>query len=319
MASPEPEVVVVFNPEAGRLRRGRHARLLASARERFGPRAASCGTASPELPALLRALDARRGVVLAAGGDGTINTVASALAAARGENAPWPRVAVLPVGSANDGARALAEHLGRPLPPGDAGAAFAAVEAALAGDGARPGDLGRVSWLGAVRYFVNFAALGSPADWARLAEADALAPLKALSPRLAYQVCNLAVIARNRRFELEVTLDGAAARRETVFGWFAANARYLGGSIDLGPSASPASGTLAIVAVPSQSRIGLVRLLTAARHGHGPTPALAATARVVLRGTGRRWLNLDGEVFPLPADAGAPLDLSVLRGRIRWV
>lgn len=309
---PPDRILLLHNPAAGK-RRGA---LDASIPTVHTP---AQGESDDDVLAHLRDLDAELDVLGIAGGDGTLHYAVNALARARGTTARWPRLALLPLGSANDGARAIEALRGRPLArtPDDW---LAAVRLALAAeDPGTPADVGRVTIEGAPPVlFANFAAVGSPADWAELSAARWLRPLKRLSVGLAYGLCNLIVIARARRLTFAFALDGAAAAHGEAFAWFAANARWLGGGLDLGPGVALDSGRLAILAVPPAPRLALIRLLRAVAGGAGPTPVPARTA--MLRLPAGTSLNLDGETLAAPSTT-APFEATfdLLSQQARWL
>ena len=311
-------VVLLCNPAAGGGRRAGQIAVLF--RKVFGATAPVLSTPAPgtdagALHAALRALPLQA-VMCVAGGDGTLHLAVNALDRARGQ-APWPRLAHVPAGSANDGARALAELTGRAHARDDLEGELRAIAARVAaGHQGHAADLGCVTAAsGARRLFANFAAAGSPADWAQLSTRAPITHLKRLSPRAAYELCNLAVIARRRLHDLHVGVDGAPPSRCSLFAWFVARARYLGGGIDLGPNVRLDSGALHVVAIEPASRLALVRLLTAAKHGRGPRQVAVQQARLLLPAPSH--LNLDGELLALPANADVAID--VLPRRVRWV
>ncbi len=312
------DVAMLLNPVAGGGKRS--ARVVQAFGQVFGGAAPVLTTVAPgadasALHAALRALPTEA-VLCIAGGDGTLHHAVNALEPARGQP-PWPRLAHVPIGSANDGARALAELTGRAH--GDDLVGELRAIAARVGHAGHVADLGRViTAAGTRRLFANFAGAGSPADWAEVSTRAPIRLLKRLSTRVAYEVCNLAVIARRRVHALQVGLDAAAPVPRNVFAWFAARARYLGGGIDLGPQVRLDSGALHVVVIDPAPRMALVRLLTAAKQGRGPEPIAAQRARLQLPSPAR--LNLDGELFALDSeDAEGPVTIDVLPRHVRWL
>lgn len=301
--------VLLCNPAAGARRGGE---VVAAFRRSFGADARVLAT--PLAGDALRAVP-DEAVLCIAGGDGTLHLALNALAQARGIDGAWPRLALVPVGSANDGARALAELTGR-AHGRDVAAELEAIDAAIVrGDEGRAGDVGRAcAATGGSRLFANFAAVGSPADWAALSARRALVALKRASVRTAYELCNLCVIARRRRHVLDVALDGETARTREVFAWFAANARYLGGGLDLGATVRLDSGCQHVLEIAPAPRLELVRRLTATKRGSGATPTAVRSATLQLRAPAR--VNLDGELWHLTP---TQLTIDTLPARAHWL
>jgi diacylglycerol kinase (ATP) len=104
------------------------------------------------LPELLRTPDGEPRLVIAAGGDGTVGSVAGRLA---GSENP---LGILPLGTGNDFARSL----GIPLNPRRAARLLATGEIS-------PVDLGRITLAGPPRYFTRAATVGLNVDFAKLA------------------------------------------------------------------------------------------------------------------------------------------------------
>lgn len=318
MATSQPTghaIALLCNKVAGG---GRGEAVAAAFSNTFGPGAPVFDTPAPGQSLELLAARLRQtplATLCIAGGDGTLHLAVNLLLAAYGEQGAWPQLALLPAGSANDGARALAALAGRPTPR-DWREALRDLTARMTTPPHEPvhSDVGLLRAGALRRAFANFAAAGSPADWAELSARRWLAPLKRVSVAAAYQLCNLEVIVRRKIHALEIGLDGASPTRHELFAWFAANARFLGGGIDFGETVRLDSGQLAIVALPRASRRELVHTLNAAKRGQGPasTPA----RRVSLRLPEPARLNLDGELLTLP---DAAVELSVLPGRAAWV
>ncbi|HLU38554.1 MAG TPA: diacylglycerol kinase family protein [Planctomycetota bacterium] len=311
-----PEIALLCNPAAGGGRTA--ARVRAAFARVFGGGAPVLATPDPRggAPApdgALRALP-DNAVLVVAGGDGTLHAALNLLEAARGDR-PWPRLAHLPAGSANDGARALAQLTGRGH-DGDFEVALRAIAARVAcNDPGRPADVGFVRGAGTRRLFANFAAAGSPADWAALSARPLVAGLKRVSVRLAYGACNLWVIAQRRIHRLEVGLDQEPPAARPVFAWFAAKARFLGGGLDLGPAVRLDSGALHVVTIDPAPRRTLLRLLHESKRGLPPASVAVRAAHLHLPAPGR--LNLDGE----NVDFGgvASVEVGILPGRARWL
>ncbi len=247
----------------------------------------------PDIPAeelLHRAHSVGATTVVAAGGDGTLHLVANALAGSR------LRLAVLPMGTANDFARALGI-------PANLSAA-----AALAAHGSgRAVDLGRVNG----RYFLNAAHLGLGAETARLADER----LKRWLGPLAYVFAAFSAWRRSASLELALRADGQTAvmRASQVL---VANGRYFGGGNLAGHDATLEDGLLDVQLMsPELPARALPRLAGAVRHGDlGMQPEAIAfrTARLDVALSHREPVNLDGEIVAL----GERLMFEVVPGAI---
>jgi diacylglycerol kinase family enzyme len=206
-------------------------------------------------------------VVVAVGGDGTINEVvngffeegASALlpevaeapqeAGPSGRGEPRrrrPALAVLPLGTGSD----LARTFGWP-PGGGEDATAAACDRIRAGD-ARPLDVGVVTAAdaagnaGAVRRaFVNIASAGVSSR-----AAAAVGYYAALGGFMAYQLSAAHGLMRWRRVPVRVRADGGPwLRLPAATDVAVANGQFYGGGMRIAPEADPCDGVLSVVAL----------------------------------------------------------------------
>jgi diacylglycerol kinase family enzyme len=221
--------------------------------------------------------------LVVAGGDGSIGLAASAAAAA---GVP---LAVVPSGTANDFARALAL-------PTDLDAACAL--AADPGAPVRPLDLGAAG----ARPFVNAAGAGLAPAAARSAR-----PLKGALGPLAYAVGALHAGATAHPLGVRVEVDGAEVYAGDAWQLVVANTGAFGGGSSTG-AADAGDGALDLAVVPSGSRLTLVRRAYGMRTGrlvHQDDVVHARGARVVV--TGAETYNIDGEV----CHPGPPAEFTV--------
>jgi YegS/Rv2252/BmrU family lipid kinase len=190
--------------------------------------------------AAMRGID----VVVAAGGDGTINQVVNGLAAADAGT----RLGVVPLGTANDFARGLQ------LPFDVREALFSAVYGAPA-----PLDVARVNR----RCFVNVSIGGFVAEATRRARPRA----KRMLGGMAYALQGARLLAGYRPIPALFRADGNVIH-DGGFAFFAvANARMTGGGTPVAPAARPQDGLLDVTLVTDFSRSGLLRLLPHIRAG----------------------------------------------------
>jgi diacylglycerol kinase family enzyme len=184
---------------------------------------------------------------------------------------------VIPVGTANDFARALEL-------PGDAAEA---AELALTGERTKRLDLGRVGG----RPFVNAASAGLSPVAARRAEG-----LKAALGPFAYSIGALRAGLFARPIPLRATVDGRPAFDGRAWQVTVALTGAFGGGAEV--DADPADGLLDLVAIRAGSRLRLVA------HAYGLRSGRVEEQDGVVTASGRRieidkaeGFNVDGEVL----------------------
>jgi YegS/Rv2252/BmrU family lipid kinase len=209
-----PRVLVIYNPAAGQWRKRRLQTTLAALK------GLGC---TVHLFATQKAGDAQTraatltsedcDVVVAAGGDGTINEVANGLANAPGS---VPPLAIIPLGTAN----VLAQEIGLRGNP-------RAVARAIAGRGRMTVHLGEANG----RYFVMMAGVGFDAH----VVANVDLALKRRTGKIAYVVETLVQGLRYGFPRCRVTVDGQAHDACSVV---VCNGRHYGGPFVAAPKAS---------------------------------------------------------------------------------
>lgn len=237
-------IAVVFNPTA----RGDRARGL---REVLG-RVAHGATLLPtsragEATVLARqAAEAGADVVVAAGGDGTVNEVLNGLC-----QIPFgrrPALAVLALGTVNVFAREM-----------EMPASLEAAWPVILGGRTRTIDVAVASHGGGVRRFVQLAGAGLDAEAIRRVNRG----LKRMTGPLAYVWAGLGAWASSLP-QVEVAGPGFQARGELVL---VGNGGLYGGKFRVFPGAALDDGILDVAVLPRASFIGLARAATAAWHG----------------------------------------------------
>jgi YegS/Rv2252/BmrU family lipid kinase len=218
-------VLIVFNPAAGAGRHRRLSRALGALRARgLAPQVAeTSGPGDAEMIAR-RAAARGVGVVVAAGGDGTIAEVAAGLAGSAAA------LGVLPLGTAN----VLAWELGLPQAPERAAAVLAAGRPSRL----RPGIACYPD--GQKRLFVQM--LGAGFDAAVVARLDL--GLKRRLGRAAYVLESLRQMARYDFPPIAVTCDGAASVAASVI---VTKGRLYAGRYRIAPDARPAEPGFQVV------------------------------------------------------------------------
>ena len=217
----------------------------------------------------------RADVVIAAGGDGTLNEVVNGLAAI----SPRARLGVLPLGTAND----FANGLGVPLDV--AGALAVAVEG-------KPFEMDLPSVNG--RWFINVSTGGFGAEATEQAPVESKRMLGAWAYLVtgARQFVDLRPVAGRIEADGRVVLDGE-------FLLFAVgNARRTGGGSMLTPRAQLDDGLLDLLVVRAVPRLDFLAMLPdlrAGTHLESPDVVYAQAASIVITTTDVLSVNADGE------------------------
>ncbi|MBL3685717.1 diacylglycerol kinase [Leucobacter zeae] len=195
------------------------------------------------------ALAAGCGLVIAAGGDGTVRAVAERLGAPGPDGAAGSdaELGIVPLGTGN----LLARNLGVPL--GDARAAF--VRALT--EEASPLDLGEVTFVSeagdeSTQGFVVMAGFGIDAQM--IAETDD--ELKAKAGWLAYVESLGRAAAGTEVVDFDLAVDGGEARLEQAHTLLIANCGALQGGVTLMPDARPDDGELDLLVLRAADAVG---------------------------------------------------------------
>ncbi|ADZ72686.1 lipid kinase YegS [Polymorphum gilvum] len=239
-------------------------------------------------------------VLVAGGGDGTLNEVVSSVLEVAGEDRPPFAFALLPLGTAND----FAHGLGLPVEDPTACLTLAATGQA------RPTDVGTVNG----QVFVNVVSGGFGAEVTT--ETDPT--LKRLIGGAAYLLTGLNKVGAIEAVAAHIRVDGEDGWRGRFVALAVGNGRRAGGGVPLSPDAELDDGLLDLIVVPEPERGDVGQLV----QGFLETGAEALRAHLVMRRAARIEIeterpiqvNLDGE--PLHAER---LDIRVLPGRIRLV
>lgn len=222
-------------------------------------------------------------LVIAAGGDGTINEVINGLS-----NVDYrPTLGILPGGTTNDLARAL--HLPRDLRQ--------ACDIILDGR-PMPMDVGKV---GQDSYFINIAGCG------RLTEITYEVPskLKTHLGQLAYYVKGLEKLPFLKSIQLDIDSPDLAYDGKAML-CLIANSNSVGGYEKLAPNASLSDGMFDVILVRPVNLPELVKLATLAlrgEHVRSDRVIYFQTDRITVTSPELVELNLDGEYGgPLPQE-----------------
>ena len=235
------------------------------------------------LTELAREAAADADLLVAVGGDGTVNEVVNGIAGLDVE------LALIPRGTGGDFVRTF----------GIPGKLDRAVEVALRGR-TRAIDLGRGryrSWAGEDEdsYFANIASAGMSGAIAKRTNETS----KALGGKVSYAWATVAVFSRWRSDEVRVRVDGTeqAGRMHDVI---VANGRYLGGGMKMVPEAEPDDGLLDVLLIGDLTKRDLLLTMPKTYRGkHLPHPKAT-----LLRGT---TVEIDApEPLPVELDGEQP-------------
>jgi YegS/Rv2252/BmrU family lipid kinase len=234
-----PELLVIYNPIAGRRRGGLLARVSA-ALAAAGVRVTTAATAARGDAARLARAARHAGTVAVAGGDGTINEAINGLAGGAA------RLALIPLGTAN----VLAAELGL---PGDA----EALAQIAAGNTVRAIHLGEARVAGgaaqsAVRRFSMMAGVGFDAH----VVAHVPLGLKRTTGKLAYGWQTLVEWARFRARRYRVTADGVSYDCASAI---VAKGHYYAGRYVAAPDASLDRASFELVLFERSGRLAVLR------------------------------------------------------------
>ncbi|WP_067839109.1 diacylglycerol kinase [Amphibacillus sediminis] len=213
-------------------------------------------------------------LVVAVGGDGTLNEVVSGISEANYR----PRLGIIPAGTTNDFARALS--IPRSIDK--------AIDVILAGHTCKL-DVGRVN----EHYFVNIAGGG------KLTEVSYEVPskLKTMLGQLAYFMKGIEMLPRLRPIYTRIEYDGQVFEDEIML-FLVANTNSVGGFEKLAPHATMDDGLFDLLVLRKSNLAEFVRIVSQATRGaHYSDPKVFHTrAREIKIYTDEKMqLNIDGE------------------------
>ena len=236
-------------------------------------------------------------MIVAAGGDGTLNEVVNGI----GPNGSRVRLGLIPLGTGNDFARTLGL-------PTDLDEAIAL----LAAGHTRAIDLVRVT-SDRVRYFVNVSAGG----FSGLVSEKLTPELKKTWGPLAYLRSAVAALPQLRAHSTKVSLDNRKGLTLSLYNVVIANGRYVGGGTLIAPKASIDDGLLDIILIQERSAAELALLAAQVALGNHLSSAAVVfrrAAKVTVNSRPRMWFNVDGELV-----SNEPAEFEVLPRALQFV
>lgn len=271
---------IIYNPTSGREIFKRHLPDVLVRLEKAGYETSCHATtgAGDATEAARKAVEREFDLVVAAGGDGTINEVVNGIA----DQDYRPKLAIIPVGTTNDFARAIG------VPRSIEGACDI-----IANGEAVPIDIGSVTNEGKTRYFINIAGGG------RLTELTYEVPskLKTMLGQLAYYLKGIEMLPSIKATEARIEYDGKVFEGEIML-FLLSLTNSVGGFEKLAPDSSLNDGMFDLIILKKTNLAEFIRLVTlAARGEHINDPHLIYTKanRVKVTSPNNMQLNLDGE------------------------
>jgi diacylglycerol kinase (ATP) len=218
-------------------------------------------------------------LVVAAGGDGTLNEVVNGI----GENLGDARLGLIPLGTGNDFARTLGV-------PDDI---EAAIDLIVIGE-TREVDLVRVT-SDEVRYFVNVSAGG----FSGLVDEKLTPKMKKTWGPLAYLRGAAAALSELRAYRTTLALDNSEGLTLDLYNVVVANGRYIAGGRMIAPEASIDDGLLDVVLIrqrPAPELALLAAQVAIGTHLSSDTIVFRRAAKVTVNSKPRMCFNVDGEL-----------------------
>lgn len=221
--------------------------------------------------------------IVAGGGDGTVNAVVNAIM--RIERDRRPRLAILPLGTAND----FAGSLCIPDDPADA-------LVLLDTDQTIPVDVVRIRSDGFTRYYANIAAGGNSV---RVSE-EMTEEMKQRWGAFCYIRGGMEILADLQSYRIEAECDQEQFSGQDTWAVLVANGKTNAGRIVVAPDASPIDGLLDVIIIRNGTAIDLVEMVASAVLGNYldcEQVTHRQVKRLRLRSTPGMRFTIDGEVI----------------------
>ncbi len=267
---------IIYNPTSGREMFKKHLPDVLQKLEEAGYETSCHATtgAGDATVAARVAVERRYDLVVAVGGDGTINEVVNGLA----EQEYRPKLGIIPAGTTNDFARAV--HIPRDV--------MAATDIIVQGD-TIPVDIGRIN----DKYFVNIGGGG------RLTELTYEVPskLKTMLGQLAYYLKGIEMLPSFKATEVSIEYDGKLFEGEVML-FLVGLTNSVGGFEKLAPNSSINDGLFSLLILKKTNLADFIRVATLALRGehiNDPNVIYTQANRIKVQSHDKVQLNLDGE------------------------
>jgi diacylglycerol kinase (ATP) len=219
-------------------------------------------------------------LVIAAGGDGTINEVVNGLARDFGRT----KLGILPLGTGNDFARSINI-------PGDIDAAIDIILSARFSQV----DVVRVV-SDTTRHFINMSAGGFSGQ----VDENLTDEMKASWGPMAYLRSGLETLPDLTAYETRLRFEEEEHQEMDTYNIIVANARYIGGGIPIAPHALLDDGLMDVIIVPVASMAQLVVLvpqILLGQHMDSRSIMFRRAKKLSIHSKPGMWINVDGELI----------------------
>ncbi len=303
-----PTVLVVNPQSAGGKTERRWPELRATIQEAFGTFDECFTRSAGDATKLTR--EALRGgaeLVVAVGGDGTINEVVNGFFDGEAAIAPTASFGIVPAGTGGDFIKTLGI-------PRDTFAAAAALKTP-----ARTIDVGRLRYLAddgtpKVRHFINIASFGIGGLVDRYVNDSS----KAFGGTVSFALATLKAGAQYKNARVRLILDGGTPKEGKIYNVAVANGRYFGGGMKIAPDAAVDDGWFDVVTLGDFGFTDLILRgldIYTGKHLANPKVTVARARKVEavpVDGAGPVLLDVDGE-----APGRLPATFELLAGALK--
>lgn len=272
---------LIYNPTSGHETMLRNVGEILNILEQAGYEASAFQTTAEKMSAAKEAQRAAKegfDLIVAAGGDGTINEVVNGIAPLKHR----PKMGIIPAGTTNDYARALRIPRENPID---------AAKVILKGQTVKM-DIGQAN----DKYFMNIAGGGFLTELTY----DVPSDFKSVLGYLAYVVKGAEMLPRIKPVDLHIQFDdGEYDGQASMFLLGLTNS--IGGFEQIAPDASLDDGNFALIVVKSSNPVEVIKLmgmvLNGGRHVNDPNIIYTKTRKVVakVKHGQQMKINLDGE------------------------
>lgn len=268
---------IIYNPTSGREAFKKHLPEVLEKLEKAGFEASCHATtgAGDATKAAIEAVEREFDIVIACGGDGTLNEVVAGISQCEKR----PKLGLIPMGTTNDFARAV--HIPRNVED--------AIEIIIKGD-TIPVDVGLVN---DDKYFINIAAGG------RITELTYEVPskMKTMLGQMAYYLKAVEMIPSIKATHMNIKIDGEEFEGNAMM-FLCALTNSVGGFEKLAPDASINDGLFTVLILKECSIADFIRLASLALRGehlNDPNVIYRKASKVEVTTHDTVHLNLDGE------------------------